>query len=821
MKYFAGYVAVVACCSFLFADEVTIPLDQVSFLTSSRLSPFVPSNEEQSKVIKQNFVDALTKALDQNQTLNWLGDQQWKPFTQVKPPPKGQPVILRFRVSADRFTQGTLKVKGLANPSLYVNGQNISGSGPFKLILPNADYRLMLIADEVASWEELALSWDSEDATSVPEFRTDSGLLRLTPEVLYDSETISQISLAPDASLLFWVKRSYGLRTKDTAVSVAELVRPETMEVVYRWQSMTPQSVAWRQDSSVLAYTYDDSIFLLELANLKQRTLATQVKEVADLNWLNSNTLIFSWTQPAKKSEGFTKLYRSLEDRWSNWRDRAQIFQMDIESGLIQQLTKNELSSIWLDTDPEKRRLLFFRNPINYEQPAHTLTQLFELNLDSFEEKLIGEYRTFDSAAYHPQGILMTAGPSFHQGLGRAIEEQQPVNDYDTQVYLIRPEGEVIPLARDFKPSINHVEVLKNGDLVLSATDQDRVQLFTYTLKSGQFHPIDSDIELVESFTVSNQSAAQIVFKGTSATHPQKVRMAHTGSRETKLLLDTTTESYANRAEVTMKDWDYQTEKGHFVDGRYYLPPDFDPQKSYPAIIYYYGGTSPVTRAFSGRWPFVLYASHGYVVYVLQPSGATGYGQEFSGLHVNAWGLETAEDIMESTQAFVKAHPFVDGQRLGNMGASYGGFMTMYLATQTEQFRASISHAGISNLTSYWGHGWWGYSYSGVATQGRFPWNSADFYTSQSPVFHADKVKTPMLLLHGDSDTNVPVGESHQMYTALKLLGKEVDLVEFQGDDHHINARTHRLRWWDTILSYFDRELKNQPQWWQYLYPEK
>lgn len=98
-----------------------------------------------------------------------------------------------------------------------------------------------------------------------------------------------------------------------------------------------------------------------------------------------------------------------------------------------------------------------------------------------------------------------------------------------------------------------------------------------------------------------------------------------------------------------------------------------------------------------------LFASRDYVVYVIQPSGAIGYGQEFSARHVNAWGERTADEIIEGTKKFCAAHPFVNDKRIGCLGASYGGFMTMYLQTKTDMFAAAASHAGISNVTSYWG----------------------------------------------------------------------------------------------------------------------
>jgi dipeptidyl aminopeptidase/acylaminoacyl peptidase len=108
-----------------------------------------------------------------------------------------------------------------------------------------------------------------------------------------------------------------------------------------------------------------------------------------------------------------------------------------------------------------------------------------------------------------------------------------------------------------------------------------------------------------------------------------------------------------------------------------------------------------------------------------------------------------------------------------------------------------------------------------VASAESFPWNNKEMYVEQSPLFHADKVTTPILLLHGNSDTNVPPGESRQFYTALKLLQKDVELIEIDKQDHHIKDYNKRILWQKTILAWFDKQLKKQPDWWNDLYPKK
>jgi dipeptidyl aminopeptidase/acylaminoacyl peptidase len=147
--------------------------------------------------------------------------------------------------------------------------------------------------------------------------------------------------------------------------------------------------------------------------------------------------------------------------------------------------------------------------------------------------------------------------------------------------------------------------------------------------------------------------------------------------------------------------------------------------------------------------------------------------------------------------------------------------MTQYLQTRTDIFAAAVSHAGISNVASYWGEGFWGYSYNAIAAAESYPWNNPELFTSHGSLFNADKINTPLLLLHGSKDTNVPIGESIQLFNALKILGKTVEFVQVDGEDHYIADYSMRTQWHNTIMAWFARWLQDSPQWWEDLYKER
>lgn len=188
---------------------------------------------------------------------------------------------------------------------------------------------------------------------------------------------------------------------------------------------------------------------------------------------------------------------------------------------------------------------------------------------------------------------------------------------------------------------------------------------------------------------------------------------------------------------------------------------------------------------------------------------------------MNGWGEDAIDDIIEGTEKFLEAHDEVDAANVGCIGASYGGFTTMLLQTRTKLFKTAISHAGISSISSYWGEGYWGYSYNAGAAKNSYPWSRKDIFVENSPLYNADQFNNSILLLHGTSDTNVPVGESLQYYAALKLLGKDVEMVLVAGEDHWILDYNKRLEWHNTIMSWFDLKLKDQAQQWKELYPDR
>lgn len=723
-----------------------------------------------------------------------------------------------FQLDATRFVRGHLQVEGLRKPVLYVDGALLSpGEEGYALDLSNGSHSLWLFHEGAVDRARPTLRWQGRSPQDVVRAHTEPQR-RVSAQQLTNAETVGSMVLSPNGQQLALITR-WRDELADTSFSRLELHDLEAGTRVQKSLPTAPGAMAWSPDGRMLALQQGNSLWIEDQAAGTARTLLAELEGLASWRWHpDSGSILFLWTRKDDTDFSKARRYSSLEDREGGFRDLRQLYQVDVHSGLIRALTA-EARSVSLH-DVEGSRVLLSTPVIDYGEPPHYLRRVFELDLDTGDQRELARLRSFNDIAFAEEGYWLLAGPALEIGDGDVTADGLTANNYDTQLYRLAADGtSARSLSRDFDPSLGAMQRLAGGNLLFVATAGEGSTPVLLHADSERLEMLDSGLEVVEAVAASQTWPPRLIVRGSSAIEPQSLRLVDAGTQAPpRVLLDTAERAYADVVLGEVHDWRFTNEAGVEIDGRYYLPPDFDASKRYPLIVYYYGGTTPVSPAFTGRYPFNLWAANGYVIYVLQPRGTIGYGQDFSAHHVNAWGDHAAEDIIEGTKKFVAAHRFVDGERIGNIGASYGGFMTMYLATRTDLFAASISHAGISDLTGYWGDGWWGWSYSGTASRGSFPWNNRELYVEHSPIYSADQVRTPLLLLHGDGDTNVPPGGSRNMFTALKLLGQPVELIEFPGEDHWILDREKRYVWWDTMLAWYDKWLKDEPQWWDFLY---
>ena len=231
-------------------------------------------------------------------------------------------------------------------------------------------------------------------------------------------------------------------------------------------------------------------------------------------------------------------------------------------------------------------------------------------------------------------------------------------------------------------------------------------------------------------------------------------------------------------------------------------PPNFDPQKKYPALMLIHGGPEGFWgQEWTYRWNAQVFAAAGYVVAMPNPRGSTGYGQKFIDDINGDWGGRAYDDIMASTD-FVSQLPYVDSDRIVAAGGSYGGYMIDWILGHTQRFKALISHAGVYDLRSeaaeteeLWFPIW---------EFGGMPWDNPEMYARWSPSLFVKEFHTPTLVFHGELDFRVPYGQGLQLYTALQLQKVPSKLIVFPDEGHWILKPQNALFWYKNFIDWID-----------------
>lgn len=753
-------------------------------------------------------------------------------LTLSRPTADGTMQVALTDLRSSRFAKGKLVVKCPARHVVYIDGKEqgrsdkTGGTTSVSLTLePERDYAVAvnifsLAADTVVP--AVSLEWENADPARPADVRADAGMKRrlLLDDTAFGARVAGAAVSADGRWLLTTISDRYDVDGTVTESVLRDLRTGKEKSIA------SGLALSWMPKSALLcqvekaAKGYD--VYLIDPADMSRRRVATGLPE-KNIRWnATEDLIIYAATDKAAAQDGPLHRVSSPAERVPGVADRNSLMAFDPASGMSRRLTYGGKVMI-CDMSPDGDRILFLSQQETPTQRPFDVFTLMELNVRTMKlDTVVPTTGFIKGAVYSPDGerLLLLGSADAFDGVGRAIGRQPKVNDYDTQAFIFdRKCGTVDPISVNFDPSIdgNVVWNRADGRIYMQVTEGFESPVYSYDVKTKSYKRLPLGIDVLRSFSMGSHGPS-MAYWGQDGTHAGSARLFDVRKGTDKLLYDPLAERLSEIETGKYEQWTFTASDGTSIDGYICYPPEFDPAKKYPLIVYYYGGTMPTQHGISSPYSPQLFASRDYVVYVLNPSGTVGYGQEFAARHVDAWGKRTAEDIIEGTKELCRTHPFINPDKIGCLGASYGGFMTQYLQTLTPMFAAAVSHAGISNVTSYWGEGYWGYSYNSVAAADSYPWQNPDLFTKQGSLFNADKINTPLLLLHGSADTNVPVGESIQLYNALKILGRPVELITVDGENHFISDFAKRRLWHNTIMAWFARYLQDDPSWWNEMY---
>src|SRR6266568_1699094 len=319
------------------------------------------------------------------------------------------------------------------------------------------------------------------------------------------------------------------------------------------------------------------------------------------------------------------------------------------------------------------------------------------------------------------------------------------------------------------------------------------------TLTPGELHVRDYSIDKLNSkmaLLIGSPTRLQEIFVRSVAPESELYR------------LTTFNDALLSEMDLSTPEYmPYTGADGWPMDGWLLKPRNFDASKKYPLILEIHGG--PATQYGYGFFhEMQLLTAEGYVVLFTNPRGSCGYGREFSLAVRGAWGEKDSLDIMAGVDALVQKG-YIDEQRIGVTGGSYGGYMTNWLIGHTDRFRVAITDRSVTNLASDFGSCDFGWTFADDELD-TTPWEDPDRYMRMSPITYVKNIHTPLLIIHSEQDLRCSIEQAEQLFASLKYLGREVLFVRFEGQSHglsrggHPKLRIERLR---HILSWFEKYL--------------
>ena len=337
------------------------------------------------------------------------------------------------------------------------------------------------------------------------------------------------------------------------------------------------------------------------------------------------------------------------------------------------------------------------------------------------------------------------------------------------------------------------------GTVYFTADDAGRRPVFAVDLATGEVSRKTSDDAHYTNLYAAPDGTALYALRDAIGEPPAPVRIDLATGEVVRLDAPGAVPRVPGRVtEVTAT-----ADDGHPVRGWLVLPDDASGASPAPLLLWVHGGPMSSWNGWQWRWNPWLAAARGYAVLLPDPALSTGYGRDFIARGYQEWGPRPFADIMAITDAVV-GRDDVDATRTAMMGGSYGGYMANWIAGHTGRFRAIVSHAGLWALDQMFGTTdgpqFWQREF------GR-PLTDPSRYEKNSPHLHIDNITTPMLVIHGNRDYRVPVGEALRLWSDLKLHGKEAKFLYFPDENHWVLKPGNVRAWYETIFAFLGQHV--------------
>ena len=642
----------------------------------------------------------------------------------------------------------------------------------------------------------------------------------VTAEDYYSFETLSDPRFSPDGATIAYVITTIDEKQNRRRSTIWSVPADGGREpVALTSPVMSSNSPRWSPDGETLAFLSarvapgDAStdaprtqVWLLPLGGGEPTRLTNLTNGVSSFQWSPDGTRLVavsrSGPSDTAKSASDVRHYLHADYKFNDtgWFDdkRSHLWVVDVASGRATQITSGDE---WNDTDPQwspdGKKIAFVSDRTGKAFDESQNTDVWVIDASGGPLTKISDHEQGDtSPRWSPDGATIAF-------LCSVPEKAHP------KIWLASSSGG----ARS-RLAADNLDLIPGGlrwaeggrALFFETGFKGTTRLYRVDVATKRVTAVTSGDRTVHNMDISDKSG-RLAYGVNDPTHLDDLFVSDLSGRNERQLTHLNQARWKSLELVPVERVPYKGAGGWDVDGFFMKPVGWQPGRSYPMILSIHGGPAG-QYGYDWYHEFQVYAAHGWAVFFTNPRGSTGYGEKFErGIELN-WGGNDYVDIMNGVDAILAKYSWIDRERLGVTGGSYGGFMTNWIVSHTNRFKAAVTLRSLSNFISDDGTRDGAYGHKDDFQGDIF--EKFELYWDRSPLKYAKQVRTPTLILHSDNDFRVPIEQGEQWFRALQHFGVPSEIVFFPRENHNL-TRTgepkHLVESLNWQVYWFDRYL--------------